>query len=163
MRRINSVVILVASVFLAIAGLATAEPLNAVSMTLNEGAQQPCVKQSSFMVAAAADREPAEPGQPVPPKLEGAVIQLGKQLKALPGFVLEKGPKKIQVKLRRAGGGPGGLGATTLSCSCDTQDGSCTLMVQGGVATCDNSSGATCKGDCLFTTIITGLGGAVIQ
>jgi hypothetical protein len=105
---------------------------------------------------------PGRPGGSAPQKAEGVVMK-GNRLEALPGYVLQKGPNN-QVMARRAGGGPGGgLGATTLACGCDTQDGTCTLLVQGGIATCDNTSGATCKGSCQFTTIITGIGGIHIQ
>ena len=105
---------------------------------------------------------PGIPGKP-PTQQKGGTVLKGKRVEALPGYVLQQGPNN-QVTARRAGGGPGGgLGATTMSCGCDTQDGTCTLMVQGGVATCDNTSGATCKGTCQFTTIITGAGGIRIQ
>jgi hypothetical protein len=157
MRRINSAVIGFASVFVMVAGSGRAEM----------GAQQMCADQSSFVVAAAEKEQapsggveeravprtaPGGPGKSVPPKLEGAVIQ-GKQLKASPGFVLQKGPKN-QVMVRRAGGGPGGLSATHVTCGC-LGEGTCTLEVGSGVAWCEKGPTGTCNGTCEFTTITT--------
>ena len=157
MRRINSAVIGFASVFVMVAGSSRAEM----------GVQQACADQSSFVVAAAEKEQapsggveeravprtaPEGPGKSVPPKLEGAVIQ-GKQLKALPGFVLQKGPKN-QVMARR---GAGGLFATNVTCEC-MGEGTCRLIVTSGAAFCDKGTEGTCNGGCEFVTTTTAHG-----
>ena len=157
MRRINAAVIGFASVFVMVAGSGRAEM----------GAQQACADQSSFVVAA-AEKEQAPsggveeravprtgPGKSVPPKLEGTVIQ-GKELKALPGFVLQKGPKN-QVMARRAGGGPGGLFATNVTCEC-MGEGTCRLIVTSSSAFCEKGAEGTCNGGCEFVTTTTAHG-----
>jgi hypothetical protein len=177
MKPFPSTSILWAACLVLATASASADQFEPQPMTSVTNLQGSCVESSQLLMAAAEPEPPSSgemqeravprmapgrPGAAPAPKTEGVVIQ-GKRLQALPGYVLQQGPNN-QVTARRAGGGPGGgLGATTLACGCDSQDGTCTLLVQGGIATCDNTSGATCKGTCQFTTIITGLGGKSIQ
>ena len=157
MRRINAVVIGFASVFVMVAGSGRADM----------GAQQACADQSSFVVAA-AEKEQAPSGEvqerAVPrtgapgslaPKMEGLIME-GNQVKAMPGYVLEKGPNN-QVTARRAGGGSGGLGITTVMCVCKSIElgGTCTTDVIGGEAKCYKGSG-NCSGTCAWRIITTG-------
>lgn len=104
--------------------------------------QEPGVTKEPKAASPKTKTPPAASAQP-----QGFVVN---QLQAQPGFVFEAGPNN-QVMTRKAGGGPGGLGASA-SCGCDSGQGSCTLTVTGGIATCWKDTGNTCSGYCNFTT-----------
>lgn len=91
-------------------------------------------------------------------RTQGIVVN---RLQAQPGFVFEAGPNN-QVTARKAGGGPGGLGASA-NCGCDAGQGSCTLTVTGGIATCWKDSGNTCDGYCNFTTTQPSVSGGIMM
>jgi hypothetical protein len=91
-----------------------------------------------------------------PARMEGVVIQ-GNQIKALPGYVLQRGPNNSVTAMRSGGGS--GAGETTLSCDC-TAAGTCTVHTTGGFASCAKRAGDTCSGSCDFYTISTGVGGS---
>lgn len=75
---------------------------------------------------------------------KGIVIQ-GNQLKAMPGYVLEKGPNK-QMLARPAKGGLG-FGA---ECGCRDGTGMCDMAAQDDVAVCSKAPSAPCSGQCAW-------------
>lgn len=75
---------------------------------------------------------------------KGLVIQ-GNQLKAMPGYVLEKGPNK-RMLARPARGGLG-FGA---ECGCRDGTGMCDMAAQGDVAVCSKAPSAPCSGQCTW-------------
>jgi hypothetical protein len=92
------------------------------------------------------------------PKVTGFAVQ-GNQLKAMTGYVLEKGPNN-QVMARRAGGG--GLGAISATCGC-SKAGSCDASSSGDVAVCSKSAGNPCLGACEWSFPALGGGGIKMQ
>ncbi len=156
MRPNECRVIEFASVFVMVAGGGRADM----------GAQEACADQSSSwwrqrrrnrLQGEVQERAVPRKGAPgsVAPKMEGLIME-GNQVKAMPGYVLEKGPNN-QVTARRAGGGSGGLGITTVMCVCKSIElgGTCTTDVIGGEAKCYKGSG-NCSGTCAWRIITTG-------
>ena len=88
-------------------------------------------------VGAAKLKDKARSAEPV-----GVVIR-GNQLKAMPGYVLEKGPNK-QVLARPAGGGLG----HSIECACHGGTGNCSVGFSGDSAICFTSQGGPCSGKC---------------
>jgi hypothetical protein len=84
--------------------------------------------------------------------VEGAVVE-GNQIKALPGYTLEPGPKN-QVMIRKSGSGPGGQGHTFPGCGCKGGDGTCTVETNSGGTggSCGKRADDTCTGTCTFNT-----------
>ena len=79
-----------------------------------------------------------------PVSVKGIAIQ-GNQLKATPGYVLEKGPNK-QVLARPARGGLG----FTANCGCSGGTGMCDMAAQDDVAVCSKAPSAPCSGQCTW-------------
>jgi len=84
----------------------------------------------------------------VPSAPQGVIIQ-GNQLKAAPGYVLEKGPNKQMTARPRAGGGR----SLTLDCGCQGGTGNCGLDVSGDVAICHRDSVQPCSGTCGWSSL----------
>ncbi len=90
----------------------------------------------------------------VSPKIEGVIVQ-GDQLRAAPGYVLEKGANNQMMARHKAGGGP----TMSLNCGCVQGTGSCHPTVSGGfghggpsdVAVCAKSPNGPCSGQCGWT------------
>jgi hypothetical protein len=96
------------------------------------------------------------PGAAVSPNPQGAMIQ-GNQLKAAPGYVLEKGPKN-QVAARKASGG--GLGITK-ECKCDGGTGNCGVSSTDTIAVCSVSPSGPCSGTCKWGDPASKVGGTL--
>ena len=88
----------------------------------------------------------------------GVTVRSKQQLKAKPGFVLERGPTN-ELMVRRAGGG--GLGSTA-SCSC-SKEGNCSWSASGDVAICSKSTNLPCNGSCEWGFTATGVGGVMAR
>jgi hypothetical protein len=104
---------------------------------------------SSFVLADEPAGNPGdvkERGVPLAP--EGVILQ-GNQLRAAPGYVLEKGPNKQMTVRPRSGGGR----SLTLDCGCQGGTGNCGLDVSGDVAICHRDSVQPCSGTCGWSSI----------
>jgi hypothetical protein len=71
----------------------------------------------------------------------------GDKATAATGYVLEV--NQNQVTARKAGGGPGGLGAA-LDCVCKYAHGACEPSSSGDQAVCVKTAGSPCGGKCEF-------------
>jgi hypothetical protein len=98
-----------------------------------------------------------------PQAVEGAVVE-GDQIRALPGYTLEPGPKN-EVVIKRIGGRPGGLGHTFPGCGCKGGSGTCTIETnEGGTGgSCGKRATDTCTGQCGFSTPDVGGGGGGLR
>ena len=84
----------------------------------------------------------------------------GNQLRAKPGFVLEKGLFSNQLLARPVGGGGGGLGAS-LNCTC-SKEGNCDISASTTVAICHQSTNLPCNGSCEWSLSNSLFGGGFI-
>lgn len=87
------------------------------------------------------------------PKTGGLIVQ-GNQLKAAPGYVLEKGPNN-QVSARRMGVD----GGITKECRCTGGTGNCGVATSGPIAVCSISPSGPCNGSCTWEDPIPSTGG----
>lgn len=107
---------------------------------------------SSFAYAAGGSSPPEAP--PVPGEVQERgvpskqVIVQGNQLRAAPGYVLEKGDNNRMVARQKAGGG-----RMTLDCGCQGGTGSCGMEVSGDVAICHRGAVNPCSGTCGWTDV----------
>lgn len=76
------------------------------------------------------------------------VIVQGNQLRAAPGYVLEKADNNRMVARQKAGGG-----RMTLDCGCQGGTGSCGMEVSGDVAICHRGAVNPCSGTCGWTDV----------
>ena len=84
----------------------------------------------------------------VSPTPQGVIMQ-GNQLKAAPGYVLEKGGGNQMIARQKAGGGR----MLTLDCGCQDGTGFCSLEVSGDVAICHRGASNPCSGTCGWTDV----------
>lgn len=112
------------------------------------------LEQAQAQTTPTGGKTVARPAKPV-----GVTVRSKQQVKAKPGFVLERGPAN-QLMVRRAGGG-GGLGSTA-NCTCSKQ-GNCDWSASGDVAICSKSTNLPCNGSCEWGFTATGVGGAVMR
>jgi hypothetical protein len=79
---------------------------------------------------------------------QGVTVQ-GSQLKAMPGYVLEKRANNEMTARRRAGGGI----EITFTCGCANGTGECSGRTSdvGDIAVCSKSANAPCSGQCAWT------------
>ncbi len=87
------------------------------------------------------------------PKTGGLTVQ-GNQLKAAPGYVLEKGPNN-QVSAKRLGVD----GGITKECRCTGGTGNCGVATSGPVAVCSISPSGPCNGSCTWEDPLPSTGG----
>jgi len=73
----------------------------------------------------------------------GALIVQGNQIKAAPGYVLEKG-RNNRVAARKAGGGI----ESAIDCKCEGGTGNCGLSHTDTIAVCSVSPSGPCSGTC---------------
>ena len=126
------------------------------SRALTSGGTTGTVPKASVGTLQNPPVNPPTKTPPPPARPQGVIIN---QLQAQPGFVFEASPTKNQVMARKAGGG---LGASA-SCGCDSQGGTCTLLVTGGIAQCAKNPGDTCDGSCTFSTTQPSVSGGVMM
>jgi hypothetical protein len=102
----------------------------------------------SFIFADESTNPPAPSDQSVQeravPPIEGVVVQ-GNQLKAMAGYVLEKGPSNQMTVRRKAGGTHPDH---TLACGCKDGTGHCTIGWSDDTAICFSSEQTPCHGKC---------------
>lgn len=110
-------------------------------------------KEGSEDVKERAVPRTGRPGV-VAPKTGGLIVQ-GNQLKATPGYVLEKGPNN-QVSARRLGVD----GGITKECRCTGGTGNCGVGTSGPIAVCSISPSGPCNGSCTWEDPIPSTGGA---
>lgn len=84
----------------------------------------------------------------VTPGTEGVIVQ-GNQLRAAPGYVLEKGSNKQMTARPRSGGGR----SLTLDCGCQGGTGNCGIDSSGDVAICHRDSVQPCSGTCGWSSL----------
>jgi hypothetical protein len=112
------------------------------------------VLANGSFVYAAGGSSPSE-ASPVPGEVQERgvpskeVIVQGNQLRAAPGYVLEKADKNRMVARQKAGGGP----KLTLDCGCQGGTGSCGMEVSGDVAICHRGAVNPCSGTCGWTDV----------
>ena len=115
------------------------------SMAPAEDAAQSCREEGVFTVAQAEGEPPSGEVQEraVPSNLEGVIVQ-GNQLRAMPGYVLERGVGNQVVARHKAGGGQD----KTLNCGCRGGEGECTIGWSDDLAFCFIRENNPCRGKC---------------
>ena len=115
------------------------------SMAPAERSAQSCPEEGVFTVAQAEGQPPSGEVQEraVPPNLEGVMVQ-GNQLRAMPGYVLERGVGNQVVARHKAGGGQD----KTLNCGCRGGEGECTIGWSEDQAFCFIRENNPCRGKC---------------
>ena len=87
-----------------------------------------------------------------PPATRSPITLRGNQLKAKPGYILEKGSNN-QVSARRVGGSPGF--SVTMDCSCADDKGKCHVNYCEGcpIAVCSAKASEPCSSTCDWTPV----------
>ena len=133
MRRINVVILGIASAALMILGCVTNQtPTTAEAPKVGK----PLVKR-------------------LPAKIKGVEL-VGGMVRVKPGYQWVKQPNGTVTVARMGGGGGPGVGGTW-SCDCSGGTGTCTSVVTNGSLSCYHGSTATCTGKCELTVSTTGL------
>jgi len=116
-----------------------------VSMAAAEDMAQSCRMEGIFTVAQAEGGPPSGEVQEraVPPNLDGVMVQ-GNQIRAMPGYALEKGATNQVIVRHKSGGGQ----VKTLNCGCMGQTGECSMGWSEDTAVCFASESKPCQGKC---------------